>query len=263
MTTEKYIYHSSGLPIRIPPYLRSEMRKGNPMANLQADMMRKDPRLGIRGVNDVLPANIGENVRLRKIAHHASRELVQVAQNLDIRRYATIVHGSVSKGLVRHPCNPDPSDVDISLVIDGLWLNREQRRDIAKPMTRSSVVKYGVKTDIHIWTMDDILVNKAELARIYLRSAAYSIANEGKFWEQIRWIGLQCEALLRQNQRVRQKVREVIPCIAQGNEHHVQRELLLRRNNINFQTYQYLVNIGLIGSEHCQLRAQSLLQAIK
>lgn len=259
---EKYVYHSSGLPIRLPTYLRQEIRDGSPMANIQVEMIRNDPRVGNRGLNDVLPTNMAENVRLRRIAHVASIDLVQVAQELGVDSYTTLIHGSVSKGLVRHPSDPDPSDIDICLLLDGISLDREQRRDIAKPMTRESIAKYGAKTDFSIWTMNQLMANSADLVRIYLRSAAYPIANEGRLWERLRWVGLQCECLLQQNQKVRQLVRDVLPIIAQGNTENMKRKLLLRRNRINLQTYQYLADAGLIGKQHAQTRAGALLPAI-
>lgn len=259
---EKYIYHNSGLPIWLPPYLRQEIRDGNPMANIQIEMIRNDPRTGSRGPNDVLPTNMAENVRLRRIAHVASQDLVQIAVELGIDSYTTLVHGSVSKGLVRHPSDPDPSDIDICLLLDGFSLDREQRRDIAKPMTRESIARYGVRVDFSIWTMTQLLANSADLVRIYLRSAAYPIANQGRLWERLRWIGLQCESLLQQNQKVRQLVRDILPTIAKGESETVKRKLLLRRNRLNLQTYQYLLDVGLIETQHAQTRAEALLPAI-
>lgn len=260
--TEKYINHESGVPIRIPPYLRQEIRLKDPLAKIQVDMIRKDARVGIRGAKDTLPYNMQENIRLRKIARSASAELIEVAEHLGVKRYATIVHGSLSRGVIRHPSDTDPSDVDITLIIDGLSLDREERRDIAKPMMRDSFSKYGVKTDVHIWTLDQTMTHSAELARTYLQSAAYPIANTEQLWEQVRWVGLTCHTLLQQGQKVRQLVRALIPAISEGDIEGVNKYLLLRRNGVNLQTYQYLSTAGLLDTQYGQIRAQTLLPAI-
>jgi len=262
LISEKYVYNKSGLPIRIPPYLRQELDRGDSYARIQVDMIYDDPILGQRGEEDILPNNMAENIRLRKVARTVSYDLVKLAQNLRSKKYTTVVHGSVSKGLVRRPNDADPSDIDIALVLDQLSYSKDQKRDISKPLSRESTTRYGVKTDIHIWTVEDLQKRHAEVARIFLRSAAYKIANEGNLWEQIRWVGIQCQLFLQNGQQVRQLVREVMPLIAQGDLELVRHRLLMRRSSINLRTYQYLCEAGLMDVQYAQVRAVSLIPAI-
>lgn len=259
---EKYIHHNGGLPLRIPPYLRRELRNGEPLALVQKTMMQNDPLVGQRGERDVLPINMEHNLVMRKSARVVSHYLVELAHELHQDRYATVVHGSVSKGLVRHPDDPDPSDIDIALLVETLPMSKERKLDIYKPVSRDSKDLFGTKTDVHIWSMEEVRKRHAELARILLRSGGYPLANQDGLWEEIRWLGLQCQFFLMQNRRVRKVVRETLPHIANGENKHTEEYLNSQKDDIGVQAYMYLCDAGFMDPQHGKKRATTLFASI-
>lgn len=201
----KYIHHKDlGLPIRIPPYLRREIRKGTTEASVQLGMIQQSPVAGERSSIDCLPVNLEEIIRLRRIARKVSRELVRYANNWGVERYCTVVHGSVARCLVRQSDCDDPSDLDIDLVIDDMSIHKEDRRKIRDEMY-GKTFSYGARIDSYVWNFEEMKRNKGEYARLYLGAAAYPVANPMSLWEDIVWVGLsnQCYLNLRRNDKRR------------------------------------------------------------
>lgn len=217
---DKYAIHDSRLPIRLPPYLRRGLRNGDPMANMQLSMIKNDPCIGTRSESDTLPTNMQENMRLRIIARHVSQELALVAEGLQADSYCTIVHGSLSKGLVRNPSNPDRSDVDIDLVVNGVRISKEQKMLIRKGLYENSD-RYGARIDTYVFNIDDLKRNAGENARIYLRSAAYPIANKNNLWERIVSLGLECQYFMELQPTLRRRIRRILTLIAEGNPEEI------------------------------------------
>ena len=195
MEREKYIEHRSGVPIRIPPYLRRELASGRAdLAGIQLNLMIASTVIGERGANDVMPHNVESNLFLRRKAHVISKDLVGVAREIGAQRFCTIVHGSVARGLARHPESPDPSDLDIDLVVD-CDVPRALRRACRYLIYKMPSV-YGARIDTYVWSREDMMRLKAENARRYLSAGAYAVANEGQLWEEIRGAGLVTQAFL-------------------------------------------------------------------
>lgn len=186
------------------------------MANMQLSMIKNDPCIGKRSESDTLPTNMQENIRLRIIARRVSQELALVAEGLQADSYCTIVHGSLSKGLVRNPSNPDRSDVDIDLVVNGARISKEQKMLIRKRLYENSD-RYGTRIDTYAFNIDDLKRNTGENARIYLRSAAYPIANKNNLWERIVSLGLECQYFMELQPTLRRRIRRILlTLIAEG-----------------------------------------------
>lgn len=215
-----YIIHkASGLPIRISPDVKRDLRRGNPHGEIQLEMLATSAVLGNRrSSQDTVEQNFAENVRLRRIARKASSVLVNQAQEWGIDRYCTVVHGSVARGLVRHPTDPDPSDIDIDLVINTAGITKEERLRLRNHMYHRSR-EFGARVDTYVWDMDEIHMNTGNYARLYLASSAYPIANTGSLWEEIRQIGLEGQQFLNLNHGVRKKIRHVLLLLTEGQDH--------------------------------------------
>lgn len=210
----KYITHNSGLPIRIPPYLRLEINKGNPDADIQLSAMQEDPYIGKRNTEDTVSMNFQENVRLRRIARKIiAPQLVKSAEEWGIQRYTVLVHGSLAKGLVRNPASQDPSDIDIDLIIDNPLVSKEARREVRKRIRSSS---REVKIDSYVWNMHEIKSAVGEYARYYLRSAVYPVIDKGNLWKEILWVGIESQRFLNLPKYARRKLRTMLPLIAKG-----------------------------------------------
>ncbi|MDD2822849.1 MAG: hypothetical protein PHQ59_02085 [Candidatus Daviesbacteria bacterium] len=194
--TTRYITHGdTGLPIRTPPYLRKELKRGSEIGDLQRGMMETSPVIGQRGQRDCLPNNILENIRLRKIARSVSKRLVAIAEEKGIGRYCTVVHGSLARGLVRHTESCDPSDIDIDLVIGSKRDCQNLRSQVREQMYDLSD-HFGVRIDSYVWNIEEMRRNKGEYARLYLGAGAYSITCKGKIWEEIQEVGIESQKFI-------------------------------------------------------------------
>jgi len=208
MERQKYVTHKSGLPLRLPPYLRRELNNGQAqMAELQVELITKNSLIGERDQNDVMPFNIESNLRLRRVAHHVSRDLVDLAKCLDASRFCTIVHGSVARGLARHPDSNDPSDVDIDLIVDAEIPLKVP--DISRTLIYKMESLYGARVDCYVWSRRRVLSNFAEYGRLYLASCAYPIANEGGLWEEVRSLSLEAQRYIKLSSSAKKKLEQV------------------------------------------------------
>lgn len=208
----KYITHTeTGLRIRIPPYLRGSLDTEG--GQIQLEMIRKNSLVdGNRTERDMLPNNIKDCIYYRRVARVASRYLVDYAESLETERYCTIVNGSVAQGLVRSYPTPEPSDVDIHLVIDGKeklsWGLLDAIQHLVQIDMDTLSYFQGVKIDVHVWDITKVTANKGELARNYLGSAAYPIANKGSLWEEIQSVGIKTQRYLSLPPSTRRKLRK-------------------------------------------------------
>lgn len=240
----KYIIHDSGIPIRIPPYLRRGIFSGDPDSKLQATMIKKDPYVGERNPEDTLPTNLEENIRLRKIARRiVMPTLIKYAEGWQIQHYAVLVHGSLAKGLIRNPIKADKSDIDIDLVIDDSKISKIAREGVRRSMHASSI---GARIDSYVWNMDDLRCNLGAYARYYLRSAPYPLANKGNIWEEIMWTGIESQYFLKLGPTTRKGVRRILPIIAQG-QYQQALELINGETAVGKEIYKYLERQGLLG----------------
>lgn len=252
----KYITHESGLPLRVPPYLRREIASGNPSAQTQISMMRHNSHVGIRNEEDTLPLNMQENIRLRRIARTASRKLVTIAEILGAKRYITVVHGSLSKGLVRHPSDTDRSDIDIDLVVDNMIIPKETKQQIREAIYQKTD-QFGARVDTYVWTMNQVRANVGLYARYYLSSGAYPIADENSMWEEIGWMGIKGQQFTELNDsKVRSKLRKVLPLIAEGKIDEALQNIILG-TRIGDNTYDYLAREVLLEDEICAVQAKA------
>lgn len=226
----KYISHVSGLPIRIPPYLRLEISRENPDAEIQLKAIKNDPYAGKRNQEDTLPTNLQENIRLRRIAGKIiAPQLTNYAKRWGVERYTVLVHGSLAKGLIRSPSNQDASDIDIDLIIDDPSISKDTRNEVRKRMRLSS---HEVKVDSYVWNMDELKRRVGEYPRYYLRSASYPLTDKGKLWEEVLWMGIESQRFLELSDLDRRRLRKILFMLAQG-----QISQALENNNSNIYSY--------------------------
>lgn len=239
----KYVYHESGLPIRLPPEIQRWLRQDDPRVQLRIQMIQKDPYLGVRSDEDIPPLNLGETIRLRKVARLASRELVSYAEGWGISRYCTIVHGSVAKGLVRGSCSPDPSDVDVDLVIDSTKIPKAERLQVRESMYQNSPT-YGARLDSYVFTLDEVKSGVAAYARFYLRSAAYAVVNINSLWEEICSMGIAVQQYTNLEPKQRKNLISTLKRIQEGSDAE---KAIHNPDSVAARgTYPYLISEGLI-----------------
>lgn len=248
----KYINHVSGIPIRIPPYLRLEISRGNPDADIQLKAIRNDPYAGKRNPEDTLPANLQENIRLRRIAGKIlAPQLANYAEGWGIKRYTVLVHGSLAKGLIRSPSNQDASDIDIDLIIDDPSISKDTRNEVRKRMRLSS---HEIKVDSYVWNMTELRRRVGEYSRYYLRSASYPLADKGKLWDEVLWTGIESLRFLELPDLDRKRLRKILSMLTQG-------QISQASGNIDAKTkienniYNYLKQGGLL-----QENAETVIQ---
>ncbi|MFA5932840.1 MAG: hypothetical protein WCV81_01080 [Microgenomates group bacterium] len=208
MKTEinKYIIHErSGLPIRIPPYLRKELAHGTEIGEIQKEMIRKSPVIGCRGEQDCLPGNLLENIRLRKIAKLVSNRLVEIAEDRQISRYCTVVHGSLARGLVRCPESSDPSDIDIDLVIGGKKDCSDLRKQVREQM-HGLKDSLGARIDTYVWNIEEMRRNKGDYARLSLSAGAYVLVSKGSLWEEIFEVGIESQKFINLERNIKDQL---------------------------------------------------------
>lgn len=216
-------HKDTGLPIRLSARLRNELRKGTEGGQIQLEMIQRSSLIGQRASDDCLPANLAENIRLRKVAWSVSKKLTDYAKDWKIDRFCTVVHGSLARGLVRNPNNPDPSDVDVDLVIDSN-ISKDTRKQIREEMFKFSS-RQETKVDSYIWTLGEMTKNKGEYARLYLGSSAYSLVDRGNIWEEIVWIGVENQRYLSLDGHLKKQVSRLISLISQGNIEDVAKQI--------------------------------------
>lgn len=223
----KYTKHYiSGLSLRLPPYLRQGLVTGEPWAQIQHDMISQNPHLGLRTSKDTVENNLGENIRLRRIARSASRELSEIAESWGVDRFCTIVHGSLAKGLIRHPDSGDPSDVDIDLIVDGCEIIPKEPKNAVRQHMYNLSVSDEARIDSYVFNLDQIIKNCGDYARIYLSSCAYPIANKGNLWEEILWIGLINQKYTLQEPHLKKKIRRALQLISEGKQEEQVKETI-------------------------------------
>lgn len=250
LSISKYVYHKSGLPIRLPPEIRGWLRQSDPRAPLRIQMIQEDPYLGVRSEEDIPPSNLGETIRLRKVARLASRELVSYAEKWGISRYCTIIHGSVAKGLVRGSCSLDPSDVDVDLVVDSTKIPKTERLQVRESMYQNSPT-YGARLDSYVYTLDEVKSSVAAYARFYLRSAAYAVVNINMLWEEICSMGIAVQQYTNLEPKQRKNLRSALKRIQEGSDAE---EAILNPDSIaGRRTHAFLVSEDLINHPDPQL----------
>lgn len=242
----KYIIHKSGVPIRIPPYLRKDIAAGHPDSAIQIKMIGKDPHIGKRNLDDTLPMNLGENIRLRRIVKKTlAPQLVAYAEDWKIQRYVILVHGSLAKGLVRNPSSQDVSDIDIDLIIDDEKISKEARMEVRERMRSSS---HEAKVDSYAWNMDELRRNTGMNSRHYMRSASYPVVDKGDLWREILWTGIESQRFLNLPKNARSKLRTILALIANGQRDQTL-EFIHTKDATTEITYNYLYTQGLLDSD--------------
>lgn len=255
----RYVEHSqSGLPIRLPPYLRRGLGRSDPASQVQLGLIRESNTIGQRGPQDTVEQNLTENIRLRRVARIASQELNRIAEKWGIERFCTIVHGSLARGLVRQPNSKDPSDVDIDLIIDGNSISKEERRRVRQHMYEQSQSLYGARVDTYVWTREEVKKGEGYFSRLYIGASVYPIAKRGDLWEEIYWIGTTYQHLLNQEPRVREKIRKVLAQILRGVS---EEEILqtLQNGRVGKLAREFLTQHGFLGTHNIQENVRRLL----
>lgn len=217
MERSKFVTHgATGLPIRMPPYLRREIARGDQSAKLQLDLIAGSKVIGERSFMDTIVTNFEQNVKLRKAARCASQRLAKTAVDLGAPRYFTFVHGSVARGLVRHQDSCDPSDVDIDLVVDGVDISDNSRQALRYRM-KNLGKDLGTKLDSYVYTLDDLKRDSACYARMMLEAGSYPLADVGGLFEEARMYGLEALSFFELNRRARRRVKDFVAFSEQGN----------------------------------------------
>lgn len=207
---EKFVQHeATGLPVRIPPYLRRELARGDRSAMLQLDLIAGSKVIGERSPEDTLAANLEENLRLRRVARRVSQELVRTALDMGAKCYFTFVHGSVARGLVRSASSEDPSDVDVDLVVDGVDILYNDKQAVRANM-KDLGDDLGVKVDTYVYTLEDLKRDGACCAKRMLEGSSYTLANAGSLFEEARSYGLEALSFFGLNKRVRARVKDFV-----------------------------------------------------
>lgn len=216
MERNKFVPHElTGLPIRIPPYLRREIARGDEAAGLQLRLIARSRVIGERTPNDTLATNFEENVRLRGVARFVSKRLTEEAIRLEAPRYFTFVHGSVARGLVRSTQSGDPSDVDIDLVVDGVDVSCAERTSVRQKMQCLSS-DFGVKLDVNVYNLAGLKKDGACCARRMLEGCSYPLANMGGLFEEARSCGLETLRFFELDRRNRRRVRAFVDLSERG-----------------------------------------------
>lgn len=254
----KYTIHTTtSLPIRIPPYVRRELRRGDTAGAIQLGIIQNVPAsvLGRHSTEDTLPSAMTENVEYRRAAHNASRVLTTYAEEWGINRYCTVIHGSVGRGLIRSFTSDDPSDVDIDLVIDDSSISKEERTTVRNKMFELSHEK--IRVDAYIWNIDEIKRERGNFARLLLGASGYPIANKNNLWEEVRWIGIESQRVLNLTNGIRKRTTQIVQLIAQDKLLEVIR-LLSKETSWKEDIFTYLEECGLASSQDPVIYARKL-----
>lgn len=223
----RFIYYTKDqMPIRLSRRLWNDLRRQDPYADIEVNMIQNFEPIRERLPEDRLPYNFSELVRLRKIAQRASNELVLLAERWKIERYCTVLGGSLARGVSRIN---GTSDVDIDLIVDN-EISYELKQKVKQNML-ARTNEFGTKIDVNIQDRRSIRASKGFQARIHLSECGRPIMNKGALWEEVVAIGRASATFISYDKRIKRNILRMLQFLSNGNFEEVKHALPFMSNS--------------------------------
>jgi len=116
---------------------------------------------------------------------------------VSVKPVSVILYGSISRGLVKRPDHPDPSNIDIAVIADFTDCEKEQFFDKIRP-SREAIRGYilsktpainpdskGGNVGIHLNTIRSLEVSNYSSTINYLQAAAVPLYDPDRIWERL------------------------------------------------------------------------------